>query len=157
MRHSFKSNPGKRSFGVFAEPLDASEYIYNKKARASFCIANNCPPRNKVGSESNLLLFKRSNRLQLYPCKNKINKANLNINLITKLDLESVPVIEDMSGNVPSTITSTAIPFLDYNIDPSGNLFGNTICGVNNYVNYMVYNKPTNVTSNTNTRHINNL
>jgi hypothetical protein len=145
MKHSFKSYPGKSAFGVFVEPLNASEYIYNKKAKTSYCVTNDCPPRNKVGSEGNLLLFKRSNRLNLYPCKNAINNANLNINLITKLDLSNVPVIQDFSGNyVPSTITSTAIPYLDYNIDPSGNLFGNNICGVNNYVEYMVYNPPTN-------------
>ena len=140
MAQSFKSSSGKNVFGVFAEPLDASEYIYNKKARATYCVANNCVPSVKVGSESNLLLFKRSNKLLFYPHEN-INKSNLNINLITKLDLEDVPVIEDLSGNVvPSTIDNDCAPYLRYNIDPSGNLFGNTICGINNYVNYMVYN-----------------
>ena len=27
---------------------------------------------------------------------------------------------------------------MDYNIDPSGNLFGNTICGINNFEKYLV-------------------
>ena len=145
MAHSFKSNSGKKSFGVFAEPMDASEYIYNKKARATFCVANNCVPSVKVGSESNLLLFKRSNKLS-FSYENNINKTNLNINLITKLDLEGVPVIEDLSGNiVPSSIDINSVPYLRYNIDPSGNLFGNTLCGINNFVNYMIYNPPSNV------------
>jgi hypothetical protein len=61
--------------------------------------------------------------------------------LITKLDLKDVTVVEDFSGNVvPSTINVTSIPYLSYNIDPSGNLFGNSQCGINNYVKYMVYN-----------------
>ena len=51
----------------------------------------------------------------------------------------NIPVIQDASGNVPTTITTTAIPYLRYNIDPSGNLFGNTICGIDNWENYMVY------------------
>lgn len=140
MAHSFKSNSGVKSFGVFSEPQNAGDYIYNKKTRATYCKANVCVPSRKIGSESNYLLFKRANKLSVYPCLNSINKSNLNINLITKMDLTNVPVVEDFATKaVPSTITVTAIPFLDYNIDPCGNLFGNTICGINNFVNYMVY------------------
>ena len=32
---------------------------------------------------------------------------------------------------------NTNYPYLTYDVDPSGNLFGNTICGINNFVNYM--------------------
>ena len=146
MAHSFKSIPGNKSFGVFSEPLDAGEYISNKKARASFCVANNCVPAVKVGTQSNLLLFNKSNKLSLYPCKNSINKANLNINLITQLDLSGVPVILDESANqVPcpiNGINSSILPYLIYNIDPAGKLFGNNVCGINNYVRYMVYTQP---------------
>lgn len=138
MAHSFKSNSGKKTFGVFIEPLAAGEYIYNKKAKATYCNANNCPINS---SESNLLLYKRANNINNFPCKNIINKANLNINLITKLNLKDVPVIADFSGNVvPTTISTGVIPYLRYNIDPSGDLFGNSICGINNYVRYMQYN-----------------
>ena len=144
MAHSFKTNSGTRAFGVFSEPQDAGDYIFNKKARATYCVANKCVPSVKVGSQSNLLLFNRSNKLSIYPCKNVFNRANLYINLLTKLDLSgNIPVIENFSGNtIPSTITTDAIPYLDYNIDPCGNLFGDTVCGINNFVNYMVYNKP---------------
>jgi hypothetical protein len=140
MKHTFKSNSGVRTFGRFLEPLDASQYIYRKKARSTYCLTNNCPPKLNVGPESNLLLFNYSNKLAFYPCKNSINKANLYINLITKLDLPDVPVISDNNNISPTTITTTAIPYLDYNIDPNGILFGNTTCGLNNFINYMVYN-----------------
>lgn len=156
MAHSFKTNLGIKSFGVFSEPQNAGEYIYNKKTKATYFKAKVGSSSQKIGSESDLLLFKRANKLRCYPCTKSINTANLNINLITKLDLTNVPVIQDFSNNdVPTTITTTAIPFLDYNIDPCGNLFGNTICGINNFVNYMmVYDASCNTLH---TRHINNL
>ena len=146
---------GTSAFGVFSEPQTAGDYLYNKKAKTTFCLANKCIPSRKVNTESNLLLLNRANNLKYYPCKNFFNKANLNINLITKLDLKDVPVIANFSGNaVPTTITQSAIPFLDYNIDPNGFLFGNTICGVNNYVSFMVYNPRYQTINPT---HINNL
>jgi hypothetical protein len=130
-----------KTFGQFKEPKDASEYLHNKKARATYCVANKCAPSIKVYSESDRLLFNKSNQLSLYPCANAINKANLNINLITRLNLRNVPVIQDASsGAIPSTITLDSVPFLDYVIDPSGALFGNSICGINNYLNYLTPN-----------------
>jgi hypothetical protein len=111
----------------------------NKKAKSTYCLKT-CSSSLKIGSESNLLLFKRSYKLGVYPCQNSINKANLNINLITKMDLTNVPVIQDFStGDVPTTISTSSVPFMDYNIDTSGNLFGNTICGINNWEKYLVY------------------
>ena len=87
MSSSFKSSSGKNTFGVFSEPLDAGEYIYNKKTRSSYCVANKCVPAVNVGSQGNLLLFKKSNTMSVYPCKNVIDTTNLYINLITKLNL----------------------------------------------------------------------
>ena len=156
MARPFKNNSSaNKAFGTFNEPQEAGEYIYNKKARATFCVANRCAPSIKVGTESNRLLFNRSNKINMYPCVNSVNNANLNINLITKLDLKDVPVIEDFSGNiVPSTINIISNPYLRYNIDPSGNLFGNTDCGINNFVKYLVNNSKYKTTNPT---HINNL
>jgi len=119
MKHTFKSNSGKRTFGRFSEPLDASEYIYNKKNKKNRNNYNYCFP--------------------LYSYKNTINQTNLNINLIKKLDLKNVSVISNNNNMSPTTINTNVIPYLNYNIDPNGNLFGNTICGVNNYINYMIY------------------
>jgi hypothetical protein len=134
----FNNNFGKKTFQVFSEPKDASEYTYDKKARATYCVANKCSPSIKVGSEGNLLLFNRANKLSVFPCTNTIDNQELYINLLTNLDLSGVPVIEDFSGNqIPSTIDNNSIPYLRYNIDPSGNLFGNSPCGLYNYVNYM--------------------
>ena len=146
MARSFNNSSGKKAFGVFLEPQDAGDYIYNTKARASYCVANNCTPAVNIGSQGNLLLFNRSNKLSVYPCKNVINKSNLNINLITTLNLSGVPVIENMTTNaVPTSIVPTTLdasasyPYLTYNVDPCGNLFGNNICGINNYLSYLEF------------------
>ena len=154
MARPFKnSSSANKAVGVFSEPQNAGDYTYNKKATTTYC--NTCISSVKVGSENNYILFKRANKLGAFPCLYSINKANLNINLITKMDLTNVPVIQEFStGNVPTTITTTATPFLDYNIDPSGNLFGNTICGINNWEKYLVYDASYNTV---NPGHINNL
>jgi hypothetical protein len=144
MAHSFKTTSGKASFGVFSEPQTAGDYIYDKKAKTTYCLANKCVPNKSINTQSNLLLLNRANKLKYYPCVNFFNKANLNVNLITKLDLKDIPVIENAINNkVPTNINPSDIPFLDYNIDPSGVLFGNTICGINNFVSFMVYDSPT--------------
>ena len=146
MANSFKTSSGNKSFGAFSEPNDAGDYISKKKSRASFCVANNCVPAVKVGTQSNLLLFNKSNMLSVYPCKNNINKANLNINLITQLDLSGASIIEDFTTSMYSAningINPKILPYLSYNVDPEGNLFGNTRRDINNFVNYMVYSPP---------------
>jgi hypothetical protein len=140
MARPFKnSSSANKAFGVFSESQNAGDYTYNKKAKSTYCNAKFCTRSLTVGSESNYLLFKRAKKLSVYPCLNSIDKTNLDINLITKLNLTGVPVIEDASGNIPSTINTSATPYKDYKIDPSGNLFGNTICGINNWEKYMVY------------------
>lgn len=143
MARSFKTYPGRPTFEVFNEPLDAGEYIKNKKALTTFCSANVCKPSRKVNTQSNMLLLNRANYLNYYSCGN-IDTTNLYVNLLTTLDLNDVHVIQDNNApfNSPTDIVPGATVYTDYIIDPSGNLFGNTTCGVNNYENYLVYNPP---------------
>ena len=138
----FKPYMGKKTFGVFKESQDAGQYILNKKATTTFCSPNVCVPSRTVASQSNRLLLRKANRIYFGICQNPYNRSNLNINLVTKLDLSGVPVIIDTSGNYPTQLDVTSIPYLDYTIDPSGNLFGNTVCGTDNYQNYLVFNPP---------------
>ena len=130
----FNSNT-TRAFGQFNEPDDAGNYILNKSAKATFCKANQCIPSTNIYTQSNLLLLRRSNTLKYYNYTNSFNKANLNINLLTKLNLKNVDVLNKIN-NVPTQ------PYLNYNIDPKGQLFGETPCGAKNFVSYMVYNPP---------------
>jgi hypothetical protein len=124
-----------KAFGQFHEPNSAQDYILNKKAKTTFCGANMCTPSITVNTQGNLLLLKKSNALKYYNCINSFNKANLNINLLTKLEV-STPVLTPSSIVEPNPVP----PYLYYTIDPSGVLFGNTPCGLNNYVSFMLYN-----------------
>jgi hypothetical protein len=143
MAHSFKTNNGVKTFGVFKESQSSSDYIVNKKAKTVYCNPNICIPIKNVGSQSNLNMLRLSNYLKYYRCKNSFNKRNLNVNLITQLNLMDVPVLQNnITLACPTTMTETSNvidrdpPYI-YTIDPSGNLFGNTTCGINNYVGYM--------------------
>jgi len=139
----FKPYMGKNTFGVLKESQDAGQYILNKTATTSFCSPNVCVPSRTLASQSSRLILRKANRIYFSRCQDPYNTANLNINLVTVLDLSGVPVIIDTSGNTyPANLDVTSIPYLDYTIDPSGNLFGNTVCGADNYQNYLLFNPP---------------
>ncbi len=145
----------KAAFKQINESSTASDYISQKKTKYSLCNPNYCHPNKNQGSQSNYLLLRKANKIVLNPC-NEIDKTQLYINLLTKLKLsDNVPVISYLNNNTyPVEINTSSVPYLTYNIDPSGNLFGNTICGTDNWENYIVYNPPYN---NENPGHINNL
>jgi len=138
MSRTFQTPAANKTFGQFKEPDDAGNYILNKKAKSTFCSANNCIPSKTVVTQGNLLLLRNSNNLKYYSCSSSFNKANLNINLLTKLNLQNVNVVQNITNN-----TSSTGPYLNYVIDPNGTLFGKTPCGLNNYTKFMVYNPPT--------------
>jgi len=137
MAHSFQTGYGKHTFGVFKEPQTAGDYITKKKAHVMFCNVNPCAPGAKVNTQGDLTLL-RNNVIST----DIINTTNLDVNLITKMDLADVTVC-DPSYNSTDVSGNNDI-YYNYTIDPSGQLFGDTICGVNNYVKYLVYNPPTN-------------
>lgn len=139
-----------KCFSTFRKAQTAGDYIYNKKAKATFCVPNinqRCVSIKNANTENNLLLFKTSNMLTSQSHLSSIIKTDLYINLITNMDLSGVSVIQDISsGRVPVPIyssTSSNKIYLKYVIDPCGNLFGHGLCGqVNPYKNYMKYNVP---------------
>jgi hypothetical protein len=139
----FKPYMGKNTFGVVKEPQEAGQYILNKTSIASFCSPNVCVPSKALASQSSRLILRKANKIYFSRCQDPYNTANLNINLVTVLDLSGVPVIQNNITNaVPTTLDVLSIPFLEYTIDPSGNLFGNTVCGTDNFQNYLQFNPP---------------
>jgi len=144
MSHPFALYPAKPAFGHPAQTLFASEHIQRKKTKY-LCKRFLCHPMKNVYSQSTLLTMKRA---RCNACAIPFETNELYSNLYTKVELDKdVLVIADLSGNTfPAPISSTSTPFLTYNIDASGNLFGDTACGLSNYEQYVVYNPPSTIT-----------
>jgi hypothetical protein len=121
----FNQYMGKNTVGVLKESQDAGQYILNKTATTSFCSPNVCVPSRTLASQSSRLILRKANKIYFSRCQDPYNTANLNINLVTVLDLSGVPVIQNnINNDVPTSLDVTSIPYLSYKIDPSGNLFG---------------------------------
>lgn len=139
MSRSFRGSNGNSAFGKASGLLNGSDYISNKKAKYINYLYGN----KNVYSQSNVLMQKKASLLKYNPFVN-FNKSNLYSNLYTKLDLLEVCTVSDINSGCKVEINGT-VPLEDlyeYNIDPCGNLFGNTTCDINNFVNYRVYNVP---------------
>lgn len=149
MSRLFSHYPAKPTFAQVKESMDSGEYIKIKKAKYTFCSPNICHPNKNVYSESNKLLLNTANNLLFYP-NNTFDKTQLYVNLYTELKLNNqvYPII-NLNGTTPVVGYNPSQPY-NYIIDPSGNLFGNDICGINNYVNYMVYDVSCNLITNNN-------
>ena len=113
--------PARPSFKSNRESCDAGDYIQRKSASTSFC-KSVCPTGKLIGANYNQFYAIRTSSLIKRNIYNAtFNNNDLNINLFTKLDLKNVTVIDNKGI-----------------IDPSGVLFGNTECGMNNFENFIV-------------------
>jgi len=144
MSRPFTHYTAKPAFEQVNESLNAGEYILKKKIIYSYCAPNICHPNKNISTFEKYYGLRLANTLKFYQNKVLIDESQLYSGLYTKLDLSDLsgntPVISSLTGTFPVTIdTSSTSPFLEYNIDPSGNLFGNTTCGIDNYLNYVVY------------------
>ena len=140
MAYFNKSNiyPAKPAFGEKMESDDAGNYIQNKSARASFCNALKCPQKVNGISQSNYLQLKQARYLGNFRCKPQYGNLDLISNLYTTMNLENVCVINSLATNTcPNTKVNPSNNFIiNYQIDPNGSLFGNTQCGINNFLQY---------------------
>ena len=132
----------KPAFGKMKSQLYAGDYVRNKAITAVLqnkktkYIFNDCSIKGKK--------YCNRNRCDNICCSNiggyetNIDYTKLNINLITKEDLQGVDVIETFPDGIsPTTIDPNLTPFYqNYTIDPRGELFGNTCCGINNFLLY---------------------
>lgn len=143
MSKMISTNSAKHTFAQVNTSTSASDYIERKK-RSQFCNPELCYPNKKVYSQSNLMMMNKVTYYAGNPYYN-FNKNQLYSNLYTKLDLsdlsENTPIISDLSGNTfPVIIDVNSEPYLKYNIDPSGVLFGTNPCTLDNYLDYVVHN-----------------
>lgn len=148
MAHAFKIISAKPTFGTVHSNYYASDYLENKKAKLAFCSGPSyCNRLRKGKSYEQRLLFQKGvylNNLEkctIFP----FSKANLVAGLYAKENLNNVTVLKNAStGVTPTTVNTSASPFYKtYTIDPSGQLFGSTPCGIFNYTRYMEINPPT--------------
>jgi len=134
MSNTFNKN---NCFGANRESIDAGDYIQKKKARATYCNSNVCIKKN-TDTYENYNLLHTAQQLDTYNCYLPFNKYDLNRNLFTELDTSGVCVLRDASNGACATRIDASLNIFDnYIIDPSGVLFGNSVCGLNNYVNLM--------------------
>jgi hypothetical protein len=140
--YSGTTTNGKQTFGQSSTTQDASDYISNKKANLISCNSKTCLPKTPTRNQSNFLLLTKSNYLKYANVTNPwgSNKNNLVSGLTTTIDLLDVPVIQNTSGVSPTSISTSAIPYLTYVIDPSGVMFGDSICGLNDINDFRVLN-----------------
>jgi hypothetical protein len=134
---------GNPAFGQLKNSNTAGTYIYTNRVQYQYCNPSRCV---RVQNYKDLYALNASYRIKYTTLHNTIKsqKNNLISGLYTELDLKDVDVISKSTTNVsPTSITISSIPYLDYNIDPSGKLFGNTTCGLNNFINYRIGNNYT--------------
>lgn len=138
MSRPFSHNSAKTTFANVKNTKDASSYVQEKKTRYSFCQPNICHPNKNMGSQSDYIRLREANRLKFR--QDTFNKTQLYMNLYTQLNLnENISVISYLlDGTTPVIIDTNVTPYLTYNIDPSGILFGNSVCDINNYERFIV-------------------
>jgi hypothetical protein len=140
--YSGTTTNGRQTFGQSSTNQTAGDYISNKKAQATFCNSKICLPKTPTSNQSNYLLLKKANYIRYSGATNPHgeNKNDLASGLTTTIDLLNVPVIQNNAGESPTTISTSSVPYLTYVIDPSGVMFGNTICGLNDINNFRIIN-----------------
>ena len=128
----FAPIPAKPTFGTVQPLLYSSDYLNYKKTRALNCV---CYPTNIKPNYNNYYLT-----LDRRIFRNELNKTNLVYGLYSKENLKYVTPISSntLQPTAVSVIQPSSVPFYQYYIiDQKGELFGNTQCGENNFVNYM--------------------
>jgi hypothetical protein len=142
MAHTFNVIPAKPAFGVVKESMYQSDYINRLKYKNTICDKSSCYNKSYYQYNQNKQLINTQ-------CDLPFNKTNLESNLFTKQDLQDVCIITENGPTCNTQPCNTAYnydatkPFYyNYTIDPCGELFGNTPCGINNFTNFTIINKP---------------
>lgn len=173
MAHAFKTIPGKPTFGTLKQVVYQGDYLQRKKALRTVCTSQaNCGQIKNAKSYEQVNQYKEgfrlnaANRCNILP----FNKSDLIVNLYSKMNLKDActmingfpcidPGLSDVSCSdstnpkccsnacsSPKIITPGSTNPFNWNntIDPLGNLFGNSQCGIQNYTQYMVFNPSNN-------------
>ena len=154
----YNDGNGNSTFGKVKPIYFASDYITDKKAKILYNINYNNKINGILNNQRNLLNLKRAQLIrEVDMCKSlpSFDTTNLESGLYSTEDLTDVNVITKVldasncpiySGSLldPTIINSNPF-YYNYNIDKCGYLFGNNICGIENYTNFKKINKPINL------------
>ena len=154
------NNTGNSTFGNIKQPNTTGDYITNKKAKLLFDINSNKKRLGSLSNQTNLLLLKRAQLIKnIGICQSlpAFNSANLvsglhstenlsGLNIITSVNDGSECPIYSGTTLYPDLILAKPI-YYNYEVDQCGSLFGNNICGIENYNDYKIINKPVELSS----------
>lgn len=152
MAHAYTIYPAKPAFGNYNKHLSYSEVLANKRANHIYydckrsnpvdCQGDKCKRSNRIESQGELMAIRKitseacADGCEVLP----FNKSNLQVNLITQLDLSGIIILElNSNPGYASKINPDLKPIYSYyTIDPNNRLTGDTPCAIQKYVNYMI-------------------
>jgi hypothetical protein len=140
----------KPAFGQLRESGDASDFTSKKKIKL---LHKQLFESVSVGSYDKFFSLKRSRLLVDLECCGNVypfNTFNLVSNLFSYEDLQGINVIgkiknEDICQDIVTYVSPSdkTVPFYyNYYIDPCGELFGRSPCGLKNYLAYRCIDNP---------------
>jgi hypothetical protein len=137
MSRSFNSKPGKSAFASNKESTNSGINTNNKILSAFYC-SNKCPRNiSKVKNQSEYLLLQKAKTLN--SCSLAYSSKDLNVNLISKIDLSNECVLKNNCTNICNEGIRFCMPiYLAYNIYPDNNNY----CILNNNSEKRVYYPP---------------
>jgi hypothetical protein len=138
MSRSLNLNPGKAAFGSMKGSNHSGDNTINTHLNSFYC-SNKCPINTtRVKNQSEYLLLQKARSLN--SCSLPISNTNLNINLITKINLDNLCVLKNNCTNVCNTDgIKFCIPiYLAYSIYP----YNDNYCILNNNSENRVYYPP---------------
>ena len=156
MAHAYTIYPAKPAFGNFTKRLSYADVLANKRANHIYSDCRQTKvidskgelievrkQSNRIRSQSDLIAIRKITQVCATGCDVlPFNKSNLQVNLITELDLNGIIVLElNSDPGSAAKIDPTLRPIYSYyTIDPNNRLTGNTPCAIQKYVNYMILN-----------------
>lgn len=135
MSHGLRVFSAKPAFQGLRQETIASDYIVSKRNNVLCCKIG----KNRTNSYQDYLTKKNLDSAVSF----QANKYDLVGGLYTTEDLCGITTLCSKNINAgtcsaPTNINVKSVPFYSYYVaDPAGELFGNTLCGTNNYANYM--------------------
>lgn len=147
MSHAFQKRNASCTFKKIKESTDASNFIKNKIDLLTYCNNRSIKKCNalhlqckKTGwSDGDYLSYKNGKQFVFNNTNyNELNPYDLYYSLLSVQDLSNVVVLSNTSNNAsPVVLDPENVPLYNFvNIDPSGSLFGNTYCGLYNFLDY---------------------